>query len=263
VTNEPIIDVNVTLGRWPTRRMPCDEPGKLVAKLLEHNVRSAWTGSYDGLFHDDLAAVNDRLAESCHAAKPPQCLLPFGLIDPTVDDWQTELDRCATKHRMQGVRLHPNYHGYKLDHPNFAQLLQAAADHKLIVQLAVLMEDARMMHPLMRVPPVDIAPLPKILAAIPSLKFVLLGALTSATRMETLTKLFDVSQTYVEISMLEGAGGIEKLLTTVPLDRILFGSRAPSFYFESAALKLQESALPPKHIAAITHENAEQLIKDR
>jgi predicted TIM-barrel fold metal-dependent hydrolase len=262
MTNESTIDVNVTLGRWPTRRMPCDEPDRLVTKLLDQNVVSAWAGSYDGLFQDDINAVNDRLVESCHAANLPQHLLPFGAINPSADNWQTELDRCATTHRMPGIRLHPNYHGYKLDHPNFAQLLQVAGNHKLIVQLAVLMEDARMMHPLMRVPPVDITTLPKILAKTPSLKFVLLGALTSATRMETLTKLFDVGQAYVEISMLEGAGGIEKLLTTVPLDRILFGSHAPSFYFESAALKLQESALPPKHIAAIMHENAERLIND-
>jgi predicted TIM-barrel fold metal-dependent hydrolase len=260
MTNEPIIDVNVTLGRWPTRRMPCDEPERLVTKLLEHNVVSAWAGSYDGLFHDDITAVNNRLAELCHTANLPQHLLPFGSINPSADNWQTEFDRCATKHEMPGIRLHPNYHGYTLDHPNFAQLLKAAADSKLIVQLAVLMEDARMMHPLMRVPPVDIAPLPKILTAIPTLKFVLLGALTSATRMETLSKLFEVGQTYVEISMLEGAGGIEKLLATVPLDRIMFGSHAPSFYCESAALKLRESVLPPKHIAAITHENAQRLI---
>ena len=49
------------------RRVPCDEPEQLVAKLRAHNVVEAWAGSYDGLFHDDLTGVNNRLAEACRA----------------------------------------------------------------------------------------------------------------------------------------------------------------------------------------------------
>jgi predicted TIM-barrel fold metal-dependent hydrolase len=60
----------------------------------------------------------------------------------------------------------------------------------------------------------------------------------------------------VEIAMLEGAGGLARLLDEIPLERVLFGSHAPCFYFEAALLKLQESALTPAQIAALSHENA-------
>ena len=258
-TTPPIIDANVTLGRWPTRRVPCDEPDTLGAKLRSQGVNEAWAGSYDGMFHDALTDVNNQLAKTCLAHSTPR-LLPFGSINPLAPGWREELDRCATVHRMPGIRLHPNYHGYKLDNPIFADLLKAATDHKLVVQLTVQMEDARMMHPLMRVPPVDLGPLQALVPQVAGLKLVLLNALTTAPRADKLTRLLEASEVYVDIAMLEGAGGIEGLLKDFPVDRLLFGSHSPSFYFESATLKLQESALPLAHLRAICNENARRLL---
>jgi predicted TIM-barrel fold metal-dependent hydrolase len=277
--NSPIIDVNITLGKWPTRRVPCDEVDKLVDNLRAHNVAEAWAGHYDGIFHTDLTDVNNRLANLCamgataglpSSVSPNQNerqpdkelqphLVPFGEINPLAPNWEFELDRCATLHHMPGVRVHPNYHNYKLDHPNFARFLKAAAERKLIVQLAVLMEDARMMHPLMRVPPVDITPLEKLVSQTPGLRLILLNALTSVSRTDKLYRLTNAGEVYVEIAMLETLAALETLVKDIPVERILFGSHAPSFYFESAALKLQESNLPAAHHRAITHDTARQL----
>ncbi len=161
---------------------------------------------------------------------------------------------------MPGIRLHPNYHNYKLDHPDFAALLKAATDRKLVVQLTVLMEDARMMHPLMRVPPVDITLLEKLVPQTPGLRLVLLNALTSASRTDKLYRLTSAGDVYVDIAMLETMAALEPLMKDIPVDRILFGSHAPSFYFESAALKLQESTLPITHLAAISQQNARRIL---
>ena len=83
---------------------------------------------------------------------------------------------------MRGIRLHPNYHGYSLHDPSFVRLLRAAAEHSLIVQLVVLMEDARMQHALLRVPPVDLAPLAAAVAQAVNVTLILLNALPSASR---------------------------------------------------------------------------------
>lgn len=254
-----ITDVNVSLSRWPFRRLPGDEVEDLVKKLSVCGVTQAWAGSFDGLFHKDVAAVNARLADDCKRCKPG-LLRPLGTVNPMLPDWREDLRRCHEQHHMPGIRLHPNYHGYGLDDPAFAELLTLAERRGLIVQLAVRMEDLRMQHPLVRVPDVDTGPLPALVAGRPALRLVLLNALRTL-RGEAITRLTDAGHVYFEISMLEGVGGISKMLTQLALDRLLFGSHFPLFILESAILKLQESELLPSQIAAITQENAQCLLK--
>jgi uncharacterized protein len=261
VGGDSIIDVNITLGQWPMRRVPCDDPHRLIKKLREHHVGEVWAGSYDGLFHDDLVGVNNRLAVTCRELSTADLrFVPFGEINPLQSSWREEFQRCVEQHRMPGARLYPNYHGYKLDHAEFAALLKLAAEKRLVVQIVVLMEDERMMHPLLRVPPVDLAPLGDVVERTPGVRIVLLNAL-KGPRDESLLRLVSMSDVYVDIAMLEGTGALEQLVTEVPMEKVLFGSHAPSFYFESAILKLRENALPVPHVQAMTHENAQRILR--
>ena len=253
-----LIDVNVNLSRWPLRRLRGDDTSALVAMLRRQGVVQAWVGSFDGLLHKDIASVNARLADECRR-HGRGLLLPFGSINPKLPDWEEELRRCAEEHRMPGIRLHPNYHGHKLDDPDFARLLRLAAARRLIVQLAVVMEDERMMHPLLRVEPVDTDPLINLVKQTPGLRLMLLNALRTV-RDRPLADLIAAGEVYVEISMLEGVGGLANLLAQVPMSRVLFGSHAPLFYFESALLKLKESPLSEEQLRAIRSGNAQRFL---
>jgi len=256
-----IIDVNVNLSRWPFRRLPCDELPRLIERLRNCKVRQAWVGSFDGLLHRDIGSVNARLAEQCKAA-PKGLLLPFGSVNPTLPDWSEDLRRCCEDHQMAGIRLHPNYHGYKLDDPVFAELLTLAAKRGLIVQLAVRMEDIRTQHQLMQVPDVDLKPLADLVAARPSLRLVVLNGLRTL-RSDELRRLAAAGSVYFEIAMLEGLAGISRLLGGIPPGRLLFGSYFPFFQLESAILKLRESELDDSQTEALSHRSAEQLLQAR
>jgi hypothetical protein len=253
-----LIDTNVSLSRWPCRRLPLDETPALVARLRSQGVKQAWAGSFDGLLHKDIASVNAQLAEDCR--KHGRGLLtPFGSINPRLPDWEADVRRCHEEHKMPGIRLHPDYHGYKLDDPAFGRLLDLAGERGLIVQLAVTLEDERTQHPLMRAPHVDVAPLPALLGSRPNLRMVLLNWSRGVSNV-LLVKLAGAGQVCFDIATVEGVGGVANLLKQVPADRVVFGSHAPFFYFESAVLKLKESALSEAQLSAVRAGNARRLL---
>ncbi len=254
---EGLIDVNVSLGHWPMRRVRCDDPKELANCLRRNGVLEAWAGTLEGVLHKDVGAANARLADQCREFGRG-LLIPFGTINPNLPDWEEELDRCARRHRMRGIRLHPNYHGYGLEDPVFARLLERASRQRLIVQLALVMEDERMMHPLMRVAPVDASPLAGVVRQVPGLRLILLNALRTL-RAKPLLDVMAAGDVSVEIATLEGVGGVAALLAQAPVNRLLFGSHAPMYYFESALLKLKESALTTAQMRAIGRGNARRL----
>ena len=181
--------------------------------------------------------------------------MPFGSINPKLPDWQEDVRRCARDYGMPGLRLHPNYHGYELKDPVFAELLHAAAASGLMVQLVVAMEDTRTQHPLMRVPPVDLLPLAQVLKSQPEARVMLLNW-WPAIRVQQIGALAGIGTLYFDFAMLEGIEGVARLVEQVPPERVLFGSNFPLFNFEAAVLKMQESGLPEVTKAMLFEGNA-------
>lgn len=255
-----MIDTNVYFSRWPTRRLPGDETLSLTAKLQSLGVKQAWAGSFDALLHNDIGGANARLNDECRKHGQGM-LVPFGAVNPLLPDWEEDLRRCHEVFHMPGIRLHPNYHGYKLDAPVFAKLLALAAERHLTVQIALRMEDPRTQHRLLAVGDVDPTPLVELLPKHLALRVQLLNALTGL-RPDLLDRLIAAGKLSVEIAMLEGVNGIHRLLSHVPQDRILFGSYYPFYAFESAAQKLTESPLAEVQRLAIERQNAERLLNE-
>jgi uncharacterized protein len=256
-----VIDTNVDLFRWPFRRLIGDDPASLVMRLKKKGVTQAWAGSYEALLYRDVAGVNIRLAAACRE-HGQNFLIPFGCINPKLPDWEEDLRHCHEDHHMPGIRLYPSYHSYTLTDPEFVQLLSVAANRKLIVQIALSMEDPRTQFPLMPVPPTDPAPLSELLPKIPNVQLVLLNAGywggNTTSNMQEITKAGNV---YFDMAMNEGVGGLARLVEETSPSRIVFGSHYPFFYFESALLKVRSAGFPPAKEFAILEGNARKLLR--
>lgn len=255
-----IIDTNVSLGQWPFRRHELNDTPALVAKLRANGITEAWASSFDALLHKDISSVNTRIAEECRN-HGQGLLTPVGAINPKLPGWEEDLRRCAEVHQMRAIRLYPNYHGYQLGDAVFERLGQRAEERGLLVQIAVVMEEERTIHPLVSVPATDAAPLAAVLEKFPKIRVQLLNAFRTL-RGAPLLSLASRGVGF-EIAMLEGVAGIARLLEKFPSQRLCFGSHAPFFYTESARLKLQESALDPEQMKALCFENARRFLPSK
>ncbi len=252
-----MIDTNVHLSRWPFRRLAGDESAAaLAARLRERGVERAWASSFDAMLHEDIGGVNARLAEDCRQSGG--FFVPFGTVNLRLPDWREDVRRCAEDLAMPGLRLYPGYQGYDLAHPEIPELLGMAARRGLLVQIVARMEDERTQNPLVQVKPLDLRLLPDLAASASGLRLQMLnyrptGDYSEAKRLEAVGVFFDTG-------MVESANGLRKLLDVAPLEKALFGSHSPFFYFEANALKIRESDLSDAEAHAIRSGNAVKLL---
>jgi predicted TIM-barrel fold metal-dependent hydrolase len=253
-----LTDANVSLFHWPFRRLPLDEPAALATRLAALGVGEAWAGSFEGLLHRDLDSVNRRLAAACREVRSLR-LRPLGSINPLLPDWPEDLRRCAQVHGMPGIRLHPNHHGYGLEHPEFDRLLRLAGEAGLLVQLVVATEDTRTQPPQTQVADVDLRPLPALLARHGKTRVQLLNHRPGSVTAE----LAQRPNLWFDIGHTEGTDGVTRLVRLAGAERVLFGSHAPFLIPEAALIRVEEgllTGLTPAEAEALLFTNARRLL---
>jgi uncharacterized protein len=255
--NEALVDTHVYLGHWPHASLDGEDPAKLVASLRRGGVTRAWCGNFDGLYHKDIAAANLRLANACAASDG--FLIPFGTINPTLPGWEDDVRRCDEVHHMPGVRLHPNYHGYTLDDPRFAEVLKLAVQRRLIVQLVARLDRSR--HRLLSPPTaeVDLTPLPKLAANTLIPTIVLAGGCPTGNG-GSLRDVAAIRSVSFEIDVSSSASEVRSLVERLTPQRVILGSTAP--LGDSAKLNtvLSGAKLSSPDARSVAAGNAEMLL---
>ena len=185
--------------------------------------------------------------------------MPIGAVNPMLPAWEEDLRRCHERHRMPGIRLHPNYHRYKLCDPVFDRVLELAEKRDLFVQIAVLMEEERSIHPLVNVPPVDTGPLKTMLPKFPKLRVQLLNAL-GVLKDAQVDSLAQVGVRF-DIAMLEGLIGVEKLLEHVPMSSLCFWILRAGLLFRIGPAEAEGIRSRRCNMKSLCSENALRLLR--
>lgn len=262
-----IIDTNVHLFQWPFRKLKYARTTKaLGTKLRKHRIAQAWAGSFEAVLEKQLDAVNRRLADECRT-HGDGLFTAIGSVNPAWPDWEEDLKRCHEQYRMPGIRLYPAYHGYTLDHPDFAKLLAETAKRKLLVQIVLRLEDERVHHPSLVISAIDVAPLVDALKKLPDAKVQLINSAGPLLGKNVAALVKETKVTF-DIAATEGNGGVGQVIAgknysyqgAIPVERLLFGSHAPYFPCESALMKLFESPLSLEQLRQLMHANADRLI---
>lgn len=263
-----IIDTNINLLNWPFREFKYGETDALVSKLKKHHISQAWAGSFEGLFHKNIDAVNRRLADECKK-NGRGFLLPFGTVNIAWPDWKEDLRRCDEEYGMRGIKIFPIYQTFDFAQPEFVELLEELAKRDMILQVVGDIDDLRNIHPIVKVRSVKFEAMVEAVKKVPNAK-VELVYWNNRVGGKVLDRFVEETGVYFDISRIETNGGLGLLIegkpwngTTkpVPAKRILFGSHAPFFPVETNLLKLFESPLEKEDFINIANRNAGSFLK--
>ena len=184
-------------------------------------------------------------------------LLPFGSVHPDADDWYDELVRIK-RSGLYGVKLHPDYQGFKIDEPRLFPVYEACAELSLPLLLHSGFD---------YVSPDVIHCTPeralKVIGQVRGLRLIL--AHLGANRMwqqvyDTLAGAGD--EVYFDTSFTLDCPDelMERLILKHGADRVLFASDCPWASPADIAKKIDRLHLTDDMKEKIFHKNASQLL---
>ena len=249
-----IIDLNSFIGSWPSHPVKGD-PKEVWASLRTMGVTRIFASHLASVWCRNPHVYNRVLIEASDAVDD---VYPVLVLDPTVADWQRELE-CACEHKkLQLVRLLPNYGGYHL--ADVGDFLKAIQDADLPVMVQTCLEDARRHHPLAVVPSLAASVVVDMAETLPALRVVIGGAKAAELR-NLAERILALPNVYADTAQVDGLDAIKILVDKGLGDRLVFGSHAPLF-IPHAALGRVVTDVSDDVAEAILGGNALRLLKD-
>jgi len=248
-----MIDVNVSLGRWPFQRFLFDAARPLARHLKTCGIRKALVAATESVLYPDPDVYDEKCFEQIREVPG---LLPVKTVNPVLATWRTSLCDFADRYELKAIKLYPNYHRYSLDDPMVNELAKTAIKLKLPVMVAVRVEDERQQYPLMQVPGVPLAAIAKFATAHPRARVIALNSY-----FHEIIAAEDRRNLYFDIAFAEITDTLRALTEHMPARRLLFGSQTPFLTTKAAAMKVELANIPQAGRERIAEGNAVPLFR--
>ena len=250
-----IIDCNAHLGPYPFRRLRSHTPESMIALMDRNGIDRAVVSWLPAIFYRDAHSGNEELHE--HVQRGRDRFIPVATINPKYVGWQRDLDQAIEQWRMKAVALTPSHHGYSLTDEFGQAVLKSIAERGVPAVLSQRFEDRRQRHHWDAAEDLETKTLIELAQTHPKLKLMLSnwinldGARLAAAGWKGRC-LIDFARLHVLLYK-----DVDKLIETLGVESIAFGSHMPFDYVGPSLVKLSNlEKLPPADFEKITHRNA-------
>lgn len=251
------VDVNAFVGAYPWRRVPGMAPEALLAAMNRAAIDDAWVTHLPGVWWRDPTEGNAWLYET--AAAHPR-LKPVPAVHPELRGWEDVLSDAASR-GAPAVRCDPLHYGLDPAGDAMRVLVAACGAAALPLCLAVRFEDARQRHPLDAAGELPAAAVRALIRSDPDVRLLVTHADRAfIEEVHFGSTAAEAARLRWDISWIWGPpeDHLATLLTTVGLDRFVFGTGQPLRLPEAAVAKLDLLELTDGQRAALEHGNAQE-----
>lgn len=247
------IDSGLIVGPCPFRRVPSGVEELQALRQRAGLWRAVASGFRSLLYYDPLSGLDEDMAQY---AALREWLYFYATIDPRFPQAENGVRRVCADERIVGVRLLPAVHHYALDSPEVDALMGAAAAENVPVNLMARIFDDRIAPRYVQqlVPPLESVAAflhrhRQVKVALSMFYFSELKGLVS--------NWHDLPHVFVDFGCSKpNVASLDVLASFFPVERALFGTGAPFYYWAGSRLGLEGSQLSADQQRAILAGNA-------
>lgn len=254
-----IIDINATLGHYPFRQLAATTPSAMLQLMDRWTIDRAVVSSLHSVFYRDAHRGNQELFE--HVQAHPNRFVGVATINPRYVGWRKDLDDCLDQMKMKAVTLVPAHHGYGLSEPPAQEAIKEIAKRNIPLLLTQRFEDRRQRHHWDVAEDLEQASVLELSRQHPELRLILSNwiALDGAKLKSAGWQgriLVDFARLHVLLH-----GDVGKLIDSLGIDAIAFGSHMPFDYTAAALVKLSNlDTLSAAEREQVTWRNAARIL---
>ena len=241
------------LGHWPPYPLRYNDAAGLLRLLDRCGIDFALVSGLEALFALDAGEANEQLAQQI--AGHERRLRPVGALNPARPTWRRDLADGRSRLGLAGFRLHPAYHGYRLDSSTAIEAAREVGESGHPLFIATFVEEDRFQNPAFAAAAVPAEQILALARAAPQTTIVLNNVTPEdATWLEEQSP--SLPNVLFEINAMDKPGdGLAILVRRFGSRRLVFGSQAPFLYPEAALAVVLTSGLSEVDIEAVLQGN--------
>jgi predicted TIM-barrel fold metal-dependent hydrolase len=253
-----ILDASAYVGHWPFRAMPFHTVDDLLRQMDGHGIDMAVVSSINAMFYQDPHEANRELARDTRRRRDR--LVTFATLNPAYPGWEDDLKQCRGEFGMAGLRLIPQYHGYRLGEPCAEKIVHAAAACGMVVSFSGRIVDRRYRHRMDEPWEVTEEEVLSLFRRTREARYLLVNFYSVPGN-----RRWDRPAVWLDTCRLRGVPGgtLAKVIETCGADRVVLGTSMLFRYAAPALLALQLVDAPRSVKERVSWRNLAALLKMR